>query len=115
VTASGDDLIIKGDRKEEKEEKTKHTHRIERRCGSFERIIPVPKAINQEKISQRVYRRGVHSAFSEEARSKVEGDTNYHQVNGFGQAVHPGLGRAAGLHDILKFAHDGLNSLINLR
>jgi HSP20 family protein len=51
VIASGDNLIIKGERKEEKEEKTKHMHRIERRCGSFERIIPIPVIVEATKIT----------------------------------------------------------------
>jgi len=58
VTASGDNLVIKGKRMEEKEEKTKHTLRTERRCGSFERIVPVPEATNQEKIFAE-YKNGV--------------------------------------------------------
>jgi len=58
VTASGDNLVIKGERKEEKEEKTKHMHRIERRCGSFERIIPMPKTVEPSKISAE-YNNGV--------------------------------------------------------
>ncbi|UCB47523.1 MAG: Hsp20/alpha crystallin family protein [Spirochaetota bacterium] len=58
ITLSGDNLMIKGERKEEKEEKTKHSHRIERRCGSFQRILPVPVAVDSSKISAE-YKDGV--------------------------------------------------------
>jgi HSP20 family protein len=43
-------LIISGERKEEKEEKGKTFHRIERRCGAFRREIPLPAEIVEGKI-----------------------------------------------------------------
>lgn len=51
VTLSSDNLIIKGEKKSEKEEKDKHFHRIERCCGSFQRVINLPVAVDQEKIA----------------------------------------------------------------
>ena len=51
ITLSGENLMLKGERKEEKDEKTKHSHRIERRYGSFERILHVPVAVDSGKIS----------------------------------------------------------------
>lgn len=50
VTLSGDNLMIKGERKSEKEEKSKHFHRIERSCGSFQRVIGLPVSVDPEKI-----------------------------------------------------------------
>jgi|LGVC01.1.fsa_nt_gb HSP20 family protein len=50
VTLSGDNLMIKGERKSEKEEKDKHFHRTERYCGSFQRVIGLPVSVDQEKI-----------------------------------------------------------------
>ena len=44
------DLWISGKREEEKEEKGKTYHRIERHHGEFHRVFPLPSSINQEKI-----------------------------------------------------------------
>lgn len=53
-----DNLLIKGEKKEEKEEKTMGYHRIERSYGSFERVLPVPCEIDEDKIEAR-YQDGV--------------------------------------------------------
>ncbi|WP_437229880.1 Hsp20/alpha crystallin family protein [Planctomicrobium sp. SH661] len=50
VELQGDTLLIRGDHKEEKEEKGKTFHRIERRSGSIRRSIPLPAAVDQEKV-----------------------------------------------------------------
>ena len=50
VTLSGDNLMIKGKKKSEKEEKDKHFHRMERYCGSFQRIISLPVSVDHETI-----------------------------------------------------------------
>jgi HSP20 family protein len=42
-------LWLSGHREEEKEEKEKTFHRVERRYGEFRRIIPLPGAVNEEK------------------------------------------------------------------
>ncbi len=47
------DLWITGKREEETEEKGKTLHRIERRHGSFQRMVPLPKSIDEEKIEAR--------------------------------------------------------------
>lgn len=72
VTLSGDNLIIKGERKEEKEEKGKHFHRVERRYGSFQRSIPIPVAVDPDKIKAE-YSNGVleiHLPKTAEAKPK---------------------------------------------
>ena len=42
-------LIVAGEKQEEKEEKGKTFHRIERRTGMFRRIIPLPVAVDETK------------------------------------------------------------------
>ena len=58
VSLSGDNLIIRGEKKAEKEEKNKSFHRVERWHGSFERVIALPVAIDPEKIKAK-YKTGV--------------------------------------------------------
>ncbi|MGQ0635987.1 MAG: Hsp20/alpha crystallin family protein [Planctomycetaceae bacterium] len=50
VTVTGDSVRISGERKEEKEEKDKTFHRVERRCGSFCEAMRLPGAVNEEKV-----------------------------------------------------------------
>jgi len=50
VTVEGDMLSIKGQKKEEKEEKRKGLYRVERRYGSFARTIHLPSSVDPEKV-----------------------------------------------------------------
>ena len=43
-------LWVTGERKEEKEEKGKTFHRIERFYGTFRRVIALPTTVNEEKV-----------------------------------------------------------------
>jgi HSP20 family protein len=43
-------LTLKGEKKEEKEEKTKNYHRVERFAGSFYRAIPLPAGADADKV-----------------------------------------------------------------
>lgn len=43
-------LTISGERKEEKEEKGKTFHRVERHYGSFSRSVTVPTAVSEDKV-----------------------------------------------------------------
>jgi HSP20 family protein len=43
-------LWITGEKKEEKEEKGKTFHRIERRHGEFRRLVPLPTAADRNKV-----------------------------------------------------------------
>jgi HSP20 family protein len=43
-------LWVSGERKEEKEEKGKTFHRMERRYGAFRRVIPLPMEVKEEKV-----------------------------------------------------------------
>ena len=45
------DLWVSGEVKEEKEEKEKTYHRIERRYGQFRRIVPLPEAVDREHVN----------------------------------------------------------------
>lgn len=58
VEVTGDRVRIRGEHKEEKEEKGRTFHRIERRTGSFSRFVELPSAVNEEKIAAE-YRDGV--------------------------------------------------------
>jgi HSP20 family protein len=51
-------LWITGEKKEEKEEKGKTFHRMERRYGQFQRVIPLPTKVNEGKIAAE-YKEGV--------------------------------------------------------
>jgi HSP20 family protein len=51
-------LTIKGEKHEEKEEKTKGRYVSERRYGSFRRTLEVPAGVNTDKI-EASYRSGV--------------------------------------------------------
>lgn len=51
-------LWISGYREEEKEEKEKTFHRIERRYGEFRRMVPLPGEVNEEKV-EAAFKEGV--------------------------------------------------------
>jgi HSP20 family protein len=44
-------LTIRGEKKEEKEEKKKDYHRIERFTGAFYRAVPLPSNVDADKVS----------------------------------------------------------------
>lgn len=50
VSLDGDLLIIKGEKKEEKESKGKQYHTIERRSGCFYRAVRLPVEVKKDKI-----------------------------------------------------------------
>ena len=58
VSLSGTNLLIKGDKEEEKEEKGKQFHRIERSFGSFQRTVALPVAVDSSRIKAE-YSKGV--------------------------------------------------------
>jgi HSP20 family protein len=51
-------LWVSGERKEEKEEKGKTFHRVERHYGEFRRVIPFELPVNREKVEAK-YHEGV--------------------------------------------------------
>lgn len=58
VLLTDDTLTIKGEKKEEKEEKGKDYYHSERTYGSFHRVIALPKEIDTEKVEAR-FKNGV--------------------------------------------------------
>jgi len=44
-------LTVRGEKKEEKEEKKKNYHRVERFCGTFYRAVPLPTGLDAEKVT----------------------------------------------------------------
>lgn len=51
-------LIVTGEKKEEKEEKGKTFHKLERHYGKFQRVLPLPVPVKEEEISAE-YENGV--------------------------------------------------------
>jgi HSP20 family protein len=58
IQISGNMLNVSGERKEEKEEKGKTWHRVERRCGSFSRSVVLPCPVNEDNVDAQ-YRDGI--------------------------------------------------------
>lgn len=58
VTLEENTLLIRGEKKDEHEEKTAHTFRLERSFGSFQRVIPLPAAVESGK-AKALFRKGV--------------------------------------------------------
>ncbi|MEZ6063156.1 MAG: Hsp20/alpha crystallin family protein [Planctomycetaceae bacterium] len=50
IEVRGDIVRISGEHKEEKEEKGRTFHRVERRSGTFERTVQMPCAVNQDDV-----------------------------------------------------------------
>ena len=72
VTLSDGHLMIKGQKKHEKEEKDEDYHFVERSYGSFVRAVHLPKEVKHDKISAS-YKNGVLKVVlpkSEEAKTK---------------------------------------------
>jgi HSP20 family protein len=58
ISVLGDVLTIKGEKKQEKEEKEENYHLVERMYGAFTRSITLPGAVDTEKI-EATYKKGV--------------------------------------------------------
>lgn len=58
LSLRGNQLIIRGEKKEEKEEKGEHYYRKESSYGSFHRVIPLPMEVDEDKI-EATYKKGV--------------------------------------------------------
>jgi HSP20 family protein len=72
ISLTNDILTIKGERKQEKEEKEENYHLIERNYGSFTRTIRLPREVQSERISAS-YKNGILKVTlpkSEEAKKK---------------------------------------------
>ncbi|HWA97639.1 MAG TPA: Hsp20/alpha crystallin family protein [Pirellulales bacterium] len=60
IRVNGNLLTVSGQRKEEKEERGKTWHRVERRSGNFSRTVTLPSAVKEDAIEAK-YRDGVLS------------------------------------------------------
>lgn len=72
ISLSAGTLTIKGEKKQEKAEKEENYHLVEQRYGTFTRSIPLPQAVESEKISA-AYRNGILKIIlpkSEEAKKR---------------------------------------------
>jgi len=67
---SGNDLTIRGEKQQDKEEKNKNFYRMERSYGSFQRILSLPKDVDQDSIDAK-FKNGVLTINL--ARKKVAG------------------------------------------
>lgn len=73
ISVDNDQLVIKGEKRAEKEESGKHYHWIERSCGSFYRAIRLPVEVNKEKI-EATFKNGVLNIVlpkAEEAKKSI--------------------------------------------
>lgn len=73
VTVENGVLMLHGERKQEKEEKGKTFHRIERHYGTFNRSFTLPDTVDQENIKAN-FKDGmlsIHLQKSKEARPKA--------------------------------------------
>ncbi len=73
VTVQDGLLTLQGERKQEKEEKGKRFHRIERSYGTFLRTFEMPDGVDQDKLKAE-FKDGllvVHLPKTEKARSKA--------------------------------------------
>jgi HSP20 family protein len=53
-----DTLTVRGEKKQEKEEKDKDYYRVERSYGSFQRVLSLPDDVDQQGVKA-VFKRGV--------------------------------------------------------
>jgi len=51
VSATGDALTIKGEKRQAKEDKSETYHRVERTYGAFERTVPLPQGLDLDKVA----------------------------------------------------------------
>jgi HSP20 family protein len=58
IQVNGNLLTVSGERKEEKEEKGKMFHRVERSYGGFSRTVRLPCAVNESEVAAE-YKDGV--------------------------------------------------------
>ena len=71
VSLDNDSLVLRGEKREEREENTEGFHRVERSYGSFYRRIPVPAAVDEEKIEAK-FEKGVLKVMLPKTEKAVE-------------------------------------------
>ncbi len=58
ISITGDTLTIKGEKKSEKEEKSKNYHFVERKYGAFSRSVTLPVSVKTDQIKAE-YKNGI--------------------------------------------------------
>ena len=58
LTLDGRNLVVRGEKKEEDESREGDTYRYERTYGSFQRVVPLPEGLDEDKAGAR-FRKGV--------------------------------------------------------
>ncbi len=71
VSLQGGMLTIRGDKREEKEDKGKDYYKLERSYGSFSRSVPIPVEVDTEKIDAK-FKKGVLSITLPKTAKAVE-------------------------------------------
>jgi len=71
ITLNHDSLTIKGEKKEEKEDKGKDYYRMERSYGTFCRTIPLPVEIETDKVNAH-YRKGILTVTIPKSKKSIE-------------------------------------------
>lgn len=51
ISVAGDTLVLKGEKRQEKEEKDKNYHMVERAYGSFQRAFMLPQGVDRDEIA----------------------------------------------------------------
>ncbi|HON37997.1 MAG: Hsp20/alpha crystallin family protein [Desulfomonilia bacterium] len=81
INLSRDSLTIKGEKREEREEKGKESYYMERSFGAFSRVIPIPVEVNPDK-AEATFKKGVlnitlpkvEKEKKEQRKIKIKGD-----------------------------------------
>ena len=73
VTVDDNAVTIKGEKKEEREEKTEQSYHLERSYGSFHRVIPLPTEIEAGKASASFKKGVLKVVLPKAAREKAKG------------------------------------------
>jgi HSP20 family protein len=71
VTLGKESLTIKGEKKEEKEDKAKDYYYMERSYGSFSRTIPIPVEVNTDRAAAR-FKKGVLTVTIPKTKKAIE-------------------------------------------
>ena len=85
-------LRVSGERSEEKEEKGKTFHRVERTTGEFRRVVPLPGPVRRRGSTGRVQGRRADREAPQERKGTAQADQSF-RLTSARQASHAG-GRA---------------------
>ncbi|MBX3075576.1 Hsp20/alpha crystallin family protein [Candidatus Obscuribacterales bacterium] len=77
ISLNGETLVLKGEKKVEKEEKEKGYYRMERSYGSFYRAIPLPCEVEQNAVDA-IYKDGVLTVTLPKSKDSIK---NEKQIN----------------------------------